>query len=122
MKNKPSDGFTIDHVDRETQSDLTIQRMGIFTEAAFTDQPIDTFGGSTFSSGVTSSSSSSSTEYGFTSGQMPTLPQNGRIHLRNGLTQNIYALNQVSELIKYSFFKIPFFVAWYAKTSNKSHT
>ena len=78
--------------------------MGIFTEAAFTDQPIDTFGGSTFSSGVTSSSS---TEYGFTSGQMPTLPQNGRIHLRNGLTQNIYALNQVSELIKYSFFKIP---------------
>ena len=101
MKNKPTDGFTIDHVDRETQSDFTIQRMGIFAEAAFTDQPLissdQSLGGNTFVSDVTSSSS---TEYGFTSGQMPPLPQNGRIHLRNGLTQNIYALSQVSELIK----------------------
>ena len=117
----PDDSVTIEHVNRDVHSPDSLEKMGIFV----TDQPMISQAHFVPSIGSVSSSSSSSSSM-YTS-SMPRSPQNGRIHLRNGMTQNLYGLNQAGgdKPTRACVFSKPgtFFIkplkGWYSSTSNK---
>ena len=111
----PEDSVTIDHVNRDIHSAESLEKMGIFV----TDQPMTSPAHLLPSQPISSSSTSLYTS------SMPRLPQKGRIHLRNGMTQSLFGPNQAggfNDKTEFAFSE-RFFIKplkdWYSNTSNK---